>query len=209
METLTSLLLVEGRSEENAIKEFYKQWGIEINFNINNEGSIIKLKTSFKMHLKSSNVLRKLWVIIDADTSYTCAWQSIRDILERSGKYNPPVEMCPTGLILKPMDDNDLVVGVWIMPNNKDVGMLEDFMMEIIPDNNVLIGEAETVIAGLEVKNIQKYKGVHRAKAKLHTWLAWHDEPGESVNVAIRKNLFSQDAELYNAFRVWIMELNK
>ena len=83
METPTSLLLVEGRSEENAIREFYKQWKIDINFDISSEGSITKLKTSFEMHLKSSNILRELWVIIDADASYACACQSIRDILER------------------------------------------------------------------------------------------------------------------------------
>ena len=209
METPTSLLLVEGRSEENAIREFYKQWKIDINFDISSEGSITKLKTSFKMHLKSSNILRKLWVIIDADTSYACAWQSIRDILERSGKYNPPLQLCPKGLILTPIDENDLVVGVWIMPNNQDVGMLEDFMMGIIPEDNMLLHEAETVLTNIEKKNIQKYKNVHRAKAKLHTWLAWHDEPGDSVNVAIRKNLFSQDKELVIAFRAWLMELNK
>lgn len=209
METPTSLLLVEGRSEENAIREFYKQWDTNINFNINNEGSITKLKTSFKMHLKSSNVLRKLWVIIDADISYACAWQSIRDILERSGKYNPPKQLCTMGLILKPIDENDLIVGVWIMPNNQDIGMLEDFMMRIIPEENELLCEAEIAITNLEKKNIQKYKSVHRAKAKLHTWLAWHDEPGDSVNVAIKKNLFSQDKELINAFKGWIMELNK
>lgn len=207
METPTSLLLVEGRSEEYAIKEFCKQWGVDINFHISSEGSITKLKTSFKMHLKSSNVLRKLWVIIDADTSYDCAWQSIRDILERSGKYNPPTQLGATGLILSPIDENDLIVGVWIMPNNQDVGMLEDFMMSIIPEDNDLLHEAETVIANIEQKNIQKYKHVHRAKAKLHTWLAWHDEPGDSINVAIRKNLFSRDKELVNAFRTWIMEL--
>ena len=105
METPTSLLLVEGRSEENAIREFYKQWKIDINFDISSEGSITKLKTSFKMHLKSSNILRKLWVIIDADASYACAWQSIRDILERSGKYNPPLQLCSNGLILTPIDE--------------------------------------------------------------------------------------------------------
>ena len=209
METPTSLLLVEGRSEENAIREFYKQWKIDLNFDISSEGSITKLKTSFKMHLKSSNILRKLWVIIDADTSYACAWQSIRDILERSGKYNPPLQLCPNGLILTPIDENDLGVGVWIMPNNQEVGMLEDFMMGIIPEDNMLLHEAETVLTNLEKKNIQKYKNVHRAKAKLHTWLAWHDEPGDSVNVAIRKHLFSQDKELVIAFKAWLMELNK
>ena len=209
METPTSLLLVEGRSEENAIREFYKQWKIDINFDISSEGYITQLKTYFKMHLKSSNILRKLWVIIDADASYACAWQSIRDILERSGKYNPPLQLCSNGLILTPIDENDLVVGVWIMPNNQDVGMLEDFMMEIIPEDNMLLHEAETVLTNIEKKNIQKYKNVHRAKAKLHTWLAWHDEPGDSVNVAIRKNLFSQDKELVIAFRAWLMELNK
>lgn len=209
MKTSTSLLLVEGRSEENTIREFYKQWKIDINFDISSEGSITKLKTSFKTHLKSSNVYRKLWIIIDADTSYACAWQSIRDILERSGKYNPPLQLSPNGLILTPVDTNDLFVGVWIMPNNQDIGMLEDFMMGIIPEDNMLLNEAETVITNLEKKNIQKYKNVHRAKAKLHTWLAWHDEPGDSVNVAIRKNLFSQDKELVITFKNWLMELNK
>lgn len=165
METPTSLLLVEGRSEENAIREFYKQWKIDINFDISSEGSITKLKTSFKMHLKSSNILRKLWVIIDADASYACACQSIRDILERSGKYNPPLQLCSNGLILTPIDENDLVVGVWIMPNNQDVGMLEDFMMGIIPEDNMLLHEAETVLTNIEkriFKNIKMYIGQKR-----------------------------------------------
>lgn len=203
-----SLLLVEGKSEEKAIKEFFNKWDCAINFEISNENSITKLKPSLKTHLKSTNTLKKLWIIMDADKSYDAAWQSIRDILERSGKYVPPKIMPKSGLILLPKDSNDIIVGVWIMPNNQNIGMLEDFMMSIIPEEDKLLIESEDVITTLETKGIQKYKSVHRAKAKFHTWLAWQDEPGESINVAIRKNLFNRDMDLYNAFKVWIMELN-
>lgn len=35
------------------------------------------------------------------------------------------------------------------------------------------------------------YKDVHRAKAELHTWLAWQDPPAMMLSVAVRKGLLT------------------
>ena len=57
--------------------------------------------------------------------------------------------------------------------------MLEDFALNMIPAEDLLIRKVEVVLSELEAEGIQRYKQVHRSKAKIHTFLAWQDEPGK------------------------------
>ncbi|MFI3262903.1 MAG: DUF3226 domain-containing protein [Rikenellaceae bacterium] len=213
MEDKKSLLLVEGKSEMYVIGELCPICGITKNFEIEAENSINTLKIALKTYLKSTNQFNKIWVIIDADTNFASAWQSIRDILIRSGKFpdvNHKTILPNTGIVIKPKDCNDITVGVWIMPNNSDVGMLEDFLMSLINDNNNLYKEAQDIIEKLELdKNIYPgiYKPVHKSKATIHTWLAWQDEPGQSLGTAINKRLFNTDKDLCARFTNWLNQL--
>lgn len=52
------------------------------------------------------------------------------------------------------------------------------------------------------------FKAVHKSKARIHTWLAWHDTPGESLTVAVKKRLFDTDKELCRRFGNWLNQLN-
>lgn len=209
----TSLILVEGKSEKTVLPELCKICNIDIKFNIKPENSLSELKKALKTFLKSTNTFRKIWVIIDADDNFEGAWQSIKDILLRSGKYtfDSHIQMPEDGFIIDPIDPDDLTIGVWIMPNNKDIGMLEDFMMKIIPENDELLPIAHDIVKQLD-KDRGKYPGifktVHESKAKIHTWLAWHDAPGESLSVAVQKRLFATDKELCSRFIKWVNSIN-
>ncbi|MFR9562528.1 MAG: DUF3226 domain-containing protein [Rikenellaceae bacterium] len=209
-----SLLLVEGKSEMCLIGELCSLYDIDINFKTVNNNSITNLKISLKTHLKSTNEYNKIWVIIDADTNFESAWQSIRDILMRSGKYsiikhNTPIPR--KGIIVYPDDANDITIGVWIMPNNKDNGMLEDFLISLIKCNDTLYGKAANIVDEIEAERSSHpnvYKSVHKSKAVIHTWLAWQDAPGESLGTAVKKKMFSTDKNLCKKFTEWLNALN-
>ena len=213
MAAYTSMILVEGKSEQTVLPELCRLCDIDRHFDIQAVNSLNELKKALKTMLKSSNTLRKLWVVIDADNNFQGAWQSVKDILLRSGKYsfNPKIEMPTDGFIIEPDDPEELTVGVWIMPNNSDIGMLEDFMMQLIPGDDSLIECATNIVTHLDNERELHpglFKAVHKSKAKIHTWLAWHDSPGMSLSVAVQKRLFETDAELCRRFAAWLNNLN-
>ncbi|MDE6379642.1 MAG: hypothetical protein K2L11_04150 [Muribaculaceae bacterium] len=209
----TSLVLVEGKSEEKVFPELCRKCGVAINFDIKSENCLNEVKKSIKTHLKSTNRYRKLWIVIDADTDFEAAWNSIKYILRQSGKYevSGKEKMPEDGFIIKPINPEDLTVGVWIMPNNKDVGMLEDFMLGLIPDTDGLLPLASRDVEALDLdRDLYPgiFKRVHKSKAEIHTWLAWHDTPGETLSVAVQKHLFATDKDLCLRFAAWLDHLN-
>lgn len=93
------------------------------------------------------------------------------------------------------------------MPNNRFEGMLEDFALNMIPAEDLLIRKVEVVLSELEAEGIQRYKQVHRSKAKIHTFLAWQDEPGKPIGQAITTRILNPDAEEAKAFIGWLNKL--
>ena len=99
-----------------------------------------------------------------------------------------------SGLVLNPTSEDAPVVGVWIMPNNKLPGMLEDFVATLSEPDDPLMAKADNVLNELEAEKIQRYKVVHRAKAKIHSYLAWQDEPGKPMGVSITAHVLNPDS---------------
>ena len=66
-------------------------------------------------------------------------------------------------------------------------------------------GAKETTAA--DTTAAQRYKQVHRSKAKIHTFLAWQDEPGKPIGQAITARILNPDAEEAKAFIGWLNKL--
>ena len=94
--------------------------------------------------MHSTNIYRKLWIIADADNNADNVWKAIKNLLLKSGRYtfDSNMPLPPTGAVINPDDPEDITVGIWIMPNNSDRGMLEDFMLNIIPPDDTLLEKA-------------------------------------------------------------------
>ena len=90
--------------------------------------------------LKISGNLKCLGVVVDADGDFAARWQSLRDVLIKSGYTNVPKQADPLGLIVEHSlePDERPRVGVWIMPNNKDTGSMEHFFALLLPSDNTL-----------------------------------------------------------------------
>ncbi|MDE5749136.1 MAG: hypothetical protein K2H87_00025 [Duncaniella sp.] len=150
---------------------------------------------------------------MDADNNAEDTWRSIRDILINSGKYNitHKTKLPPDGAVIEPRDPEDITIGVWIMPNNSDPGMLEDLMLALIPEDDTLIGIARETVERLDAErhnHPKLFKEAHKSKATVHTWLAWNHKPGESLATAVKKQLFATDVQLCRTFADWLNKMN-
>ena len=70
-----------------------------------------------------------------------------------------------------------------------------------------MMKKSEDVLTELEEERIQKYKPVHRSKAKIHTYLAWQDVPGRPMGQAITTNILNANSELAVKFVKWLKKL--
>ena len=79
-------------------------------------------------------------------------------------------------------------VGVWIMPDNINPGEIEDFFLRLIESQDFLFQRAQKVVGELIVEKPELIKETNRSKTETHTWLAWQEEPGRSMGVALKNN---------------------
>lgn len=206
------LLLVEGPEDSEVVCALLQTQGIVRRFDVREEDGLANLKQSFVTRLKSTNVLRRLWVLADADTDCNAVWQMLRDCLINNGGYEIDVHtsLPAGGAVFEPQNPEEITVGIWIMPDNCCPGMVESFIEMLVKSDDTLIGEARATVERLDAerhkhKNI--FKTVHKPKAVIHTWLAWNNKPGRSMGTAILKKLIETDGPLCNSFMEWLMKL--
>lgn len=92
------------------------------------------------------------------------------------------------------------------MPDNTVAGMLEDFVAALVPDGDQVMPAAKEAVANA-VAIPAPFKGIHIAKAEIHTWLAWQDEPGTPLGLAITKKYLNPEAESAASFLKWLHDL--
>lgn len=80
-----------------------------------------------------------------------------------------------------PHKDGLSPIGLWIMPNHHDDGMIEGFIENMIDlgdaNQQVLLSHADKTVTGLPVTLFNSK--LHTTKSKVHTWLAWQKKPGQ------------------------------
>ena len=135
--------------------------------------------------LRITGDLKQLGVVVDADLDFAARWQSLRDVLVGAGYADAPVQAETQGLILEHSEtpDEKPRVGVWIMPNNQDVGSMENFFALLLPPEDALWERARHCVEQIPVKE-RRFKGAF-IKAHVHTWLAWQERPGLPMGKAI------------------------
>ena len=97
--------------------------------------------------------------------------------------------------------------GVWIMPDNRFTGMLEDFLVQLIPDDSRdLYGLARNCVAEAK-RNEAPFKKVHRTKAEIHTWPAWQDPPDLRLHEAVKNTVLDPARTESRPFVDWFKGL--
>jgi hypothetical protein len=195
-------LLAEGKDDCIVVANLCEAHQIPEVFDIIDKEGISKLLESLHVDLKASD-LEVLGILVDADVNLQDRWQSLSTILSNEG-YSVPAQPTPAGTILR--EEDKPTVGIWLMPDNRLPGMLEDFVAALVPDNDVLLPYARTCVEQLPEKPT-RFPQVQRAKADIHTWLAWQEEPGKPFGIAITAHYLDAQSVHAEGFINWLRML--
>ncbi len=160
------ILIVEGKDEEHFFKAFLKSikedHGVQI-LSVGGKTNISKKYISALKNTPDFSNVRQLGIIRDADESAQSAFQSIRDILKHN---NFPVPQQP-GL---PVTSHSLTVSVFILPDNKNPGMLEDLCREVLRTQDVDVCIRNYLDCMRKIRSLRTFK--NEAKAWIYAYLA-------------------------------------
>ena len=203
-----NILLVEGPNDKGAIEGLMQKHHVARNFEFVIATGIDNLLQKLDSYLKSS-AYGVIGVVVDADKDVDARWQQLRDRLMKTGKYScKKMPLADGGMIIEADEpEQDAKVGIWIMPDNKYKGTLENFLLGMVPEDDELLVEVENELVRLETNNVKRYRDIDRNKAKVHTFLAWEENPGTSLYTAIVSRILNPDADIAKLFVVWIKSL--
>lgn len=183
------ILLVEGDDDEHVFKHLCGVRGIGRIDKIIPTGGVEKLLESYSTRLKASEEGTIIGVVLDADTDLASRWQSLRNRLINKGYEHVPESPVPEGTILEPPADGVQScvlprVGIWIMPDNQTSGILEDFLLFLVPEGSQLLEHVKSSVENIP-EGERYFSKLAEPKAVIHTWLAWQKEPGKPYGTAI------------------------
>lgn len=199
---MNQILLVEGNDEFHVFQAIFEKYNVDQTFDIKDAKGIDNLLIDLPTYLRTD--LKSIGIVLDANSDITKRWTSLKKILNGVG-YDIPKTPIATGTIVR--NDELPIIGIWLMPNNEQNGMLEDFVRHLIPENDNLIPFVDETLDSLEEAELNKYKSIHKSKARIHTWLAWQEDPGTPMGLAITKTYLDTNQEFCNQFIEWINEL--
>ncbi len=196
-------LLVEGNDDQHVVWALCNNFDIPENFDVIDCSGIDKLFAQISVRLKQSG-LNCLGIVVDADVDVIRQWDKLREILVNIG-YSVPDQPNASGSIIKA--SNLPTLGVWLMPNNQLNGTIEDFITILVSDKDQGLPFAKQTLDTLESQQLHKYRDVHKSKALIHTWLAWQEDPGTPLGLAITKSYLNTNKDLCQQFVNWLDRL--
>ncbi len=200
-EKFTQKLLVEGNDDQHVIWAICAKLQVKQSFDVYDANGIDNLIAQLPIRLKQSGI-KTLGIVLDADWAIGERWKAVRDKLPSD---LPIPDSIPTGGFV--IDNGRVKFGVWIMPNNENNGMLEDFVSQLIPQGDPLWLKIGQFLNELEQKGMVNYKPIHQSKAKIHNWLALQEDPGTPMGLAITKKYLTTENEYCTYFVHWINRL--
>ncbi|WP_080058925.1 DUF3226 domain-containing protein [Spirosoma aerolatum] len=204
-EKFNAKLLVEGNDDQHVVWAICEKYNIPETFDVIDCEGISRILERLPLELKQESI-KAIGVVLDADQDLQKRWKNLSGILSSFG-YAIPDQPSPEGFTHLPHDIYP-TIGIWLMPDNLQSGMLEDFIRLLIRPNDLLSPFVEQALVQLEAQPIDsRYSEIHRAKAYIHTWLAWQKDPGTPMGLAVTKTYLDHNTELCQRFVNWLNRL--
>lgn len=138
----------------------------------------------------ADGTIKRLGLVIDADFHSTDkgfdeALSRVKKILNsKDYEVKTPGRNPSSGFLFKHRDGLP-DFGLWIMPDNTQDGIIEDFIKRsIVSTDSSLFNRASKVVATLPEP---KFKPIHISKAEVATWMAWQQMPGQKLAGTVGK----------------------
>lgn len=212
-------MLVEGRNDQYVLRGLLQHHDIDCAIPGRDEGYgeeaiAIDQKGNIQGVLDALDVvlddgdLERLAVIVDADTSIDARWDALRNIFARFGGEDIPHSPSSDGTVItlaRPY--RTLKVGVWLMPDNQVPGTLENFVSFLIPDDDASLWQYAIDCVDRIPEVRRHFSMVDMPKAQIHTWLAWQQEPGQPLGIAITAKYLNADAPYALNLIDWVKQV--
>ena len=198
-ERFNKKLFVEGNDDQHVIWALCQRFNIHENFDVVDTEGIDNLLIQIPVRLKQAGITT-IGVIIDADNNIQSRWISISQTFVQQG-FNFPEVLPNEGLII---NQNNIRISIWVMPNNNTNGVLEDFISFLIPNEDQLIEIVKDNLNNIEQQNLNKYQILHKPKALVHSWLALQEDPGTPLGLAITKRYLTTKEETCSRLVDWL-----
>jgi len=201
---MANRLICEGPDDQHVIANLMYNHGLtegEINYKA--KDGIEKLLGTLEEEIQATDAAR-LGIVIDADLDLAKRWAQLVTILTRCGFTDIPTTPEPSGTILE--NGEGQRCGIWLMPDNRLTGVLEDFVAGLIDHEDDLWPKADADVEAIPAER-RRYKKTFHSKAKIHTWLAWQEEPGTRMGACFKKKYLDPEHPQAATFVAWIQRL--
>ena len=148
--------------------------------------------------------LEALGIVVDADGDAVARWDQLRTCCSNEFQ-NLPDQIPAEGLEVVHADGPRF--GVWIMPNNRFQGMLEDLLVQLIPDESSHLHELARNCVAEARSNDAPFRDAHERKSEIYTWLAWQDPPGLRLHEAVKHRVLDPKKPESRPFVKWFRGL--
>jgi len=196
-------LLLEGPDDQHVVNNLLFNHNLADVFDLKPKDGVDKLLDTFGDELQATDI-ECIGVIVDADTEILSRWGRLCHALREAGYSAVPATPEAQGTIIK--EEGLVPVGLWLMPNNIAVGAIESFVSSLIDGTDVLWPKAQTDVAAIPLEH-RRFKESFMAKASIHTWLAWQEEPGTRLGQVFRKKYLDPQHPNAGAFVAWLRQL--
>ncbi len=197
------VLMVEGADDEHVVKRICAKRQLGLIDKIRDCKGKDPLLDNIAVQLKESDIFA-LGILLDADTDLHSRWQAVTDRLRLAGYANAPEFPAPDGTVISAPPNTLLPrVGIWLMPDNQTNGILENFLRFLVPENDPLFAHVETSLDSIPPGQC-RFNELKQPKAKIHTWLAWQEEPGKPFGLAIMARYLDPNLRSADNFASWL-----
>jgi hypothetical protein len=93
------------------------------------------------------------------------------------------------------------------MPDCATSGMLETFLGHLVPEPDEPVWDHAVSSFDTACSLGAACRPVHHDKARIHTWLAWQDPPGECLGRALTRRTLDPDAPAAAGVVAWFKQL--
>lgn len=197
------VLWVEGKDDSAVVQSLCRQHDVPEVFRVDPREGDANLIEGLPLEIRRSG-LECFGIVVDADSDAGARWNSVRHVLLTEGYPAVPETMATDGIVVSAPELPRF--GAWIMPDNAAPGMLENFAAALVPDGDALWSHAAEAIDRIP-EEVRRFPETRKAKAHIHTWLAWQESPGSPMGQAITKRYLDANAPIAQAFVSWLRKL--
>lgn len=209
------ILLVEGEADKGFFDEICKKLSLDTAVLVappkdlggthNSKEGVKNLLKTLLAQLEDGQISH-IAVVVDADYGqhgggYQRTIDSLSEIVGRSGFVLENNSSPKSGLCFK-NSDGLADFGLWIMPNNQQEGMLEDWIKSCINESEQAL--FQQAIDAVQDISTPKFPAHLSSKAEVATWLAWQKQPGHGLYAAITDQLLDNEHPLFTELKQWL-----